>query len=1053
MSVGGVGNPLVAMVFGSVGVPQSDVITVSVHFGCSKEVSSFEALLQNWDGKYSPNGAHPITVGSPGGIGICREPYNPNVSPVISVKVEGVQYESTPFENYIRVSGRCWGEKLFRQVVNKTYRNMKGEAIVKDLLDNYVGLSHVRGATELVENTDTTYTKLEYVDTPVWDILKYIAETSDTAGIIGYDFRVAPDGKFEFFAKNSKTNGVSLVESVESSRYRKDISRVRNKITVYGLADKSAPLDKDAWTESLSVADGAWSSAAGSVFVDSGSKARGNSSIKCTVQNNYFGSAMFILNSGREVNCNLYPTLSFFLAQKGFSGSVQLILFDSDGKGASKYMSIGADEKWHQSSLRVGSDAGDEFESVQEGFDWTHVKIVRIDCHFNSTGSGTFWVDGLFFGGRRYSAVREDSTSQSDYGLREYIEVDEELFSDNECDLRAKSLLAYLKSPAEYLTVQSTVIDYVTNPVLAGDKVSVALPNEGVSGFFRVESVEYNVDAKAQTLELIFELGKEPPQVADYLYGLRTFTVNVEKLARTKTGRVAGVSGGSGGGGGGYFGGEFTIPTEAASFTRQGLLDLIWGFENGVWQPQFQTIPLGTSYIRFYDKLSLNYVDLGIVTISESNNDPILTVSQGFVVKKDISCGGFLAANQGMLGLGSGMFAPYDQPMVWLMHSELSQLHNVERRDSAPSDPAYGQMYIDDNTDIVYRYLGSWVNLGSEDDFGLMDRLHIYRSNHATHANLECEHLYATSLGTQDEPIYYLDVTYLFIHAGEAYAILKAGADEEETYVYPENFVGLGTEAHPFEWINTKRIFIQAGETYSILSGGVSEDSPYNNYIFPDSSTGLGSAEHPFAWLNTQFLYIQSGATYSILSGGQSGSAPYYPYVFPNSPMGLGSDNHPFAWLDVNALYLFSAGGAAATVGFDGSWIVVNKGIVPNATNTYVLGHGGAYWNAVVAYTVYCHSVSQSLDALDDRRIIQNYKTKKATHPATNEELDIIDLDSIPEIKADSEDLADFIDFGKAMRLSLGAIKMIGSEMDSFDARLRKIEDNIKGPGQVKTDG
>ena len=111
------------------------------------------------------------------------------------------------------------------------------------------------------------------------------------------------------------------------------------------------------------------------------------------------------------------------------------------------------------------------------------------------------------------------------------------MWSDNECDLRAKALLAYLKDPAEYLTVTSTVIDYGATPLLPGDKIHVALPNENVDSYFRIESVEYRVDAKTQTLEVTLELGKVPPMLADYLYGLRTFTVNVEKLSRTKLGK------------------------------------------------------------------------------------------------------------------------------------------------------------------------------------------------------------------------------------------------------------------------------------------------------------------------------------------------------------------------------------------------------------------------------------------------------------------------------------------------------------------------------------
>jgi len=48
--------PKAAIVFGGVTPPQGDVVSLTVHLGCTKEVSSFSCLLQNWDKKYSPGG-------------------------------------------------------------------------------------------------------------------------------------------------------------------------------------------------------------------------------------------------------------------------------------------------------------------------------------------------------------------------------------------------------------------------------------------------------------------------------------------------------------------------------------------------------------------------------------------------------------------------------------------------------------------------------------------------------------------------------------------------------------------------------------------------------------------------------------------------------------------------------------------------------------------------------------------------------------------------------------------------------------------------------------
>lgn len=639
--------PKVAVAFGSVTPPQGDIVELRVHLGCTKEVSSFECLLQNWDKKYSPGGTSPINVGMDSHIDIGR---GTSVPTIITCRVESVKYDSMPVANYLRVAGRCWGEKLFRRVVTKTYENQKGEAIVKNLLDAYALLSHQRNSTQLVENTDTTYSKLEYENTPVFDILKFIAASADKAGVIGFDFRVAPDGLFEFFPRNSKTSPVSLSEKIEVSEYRKDIHRIRNKIMVYGAADKSEPFDKDFWTEGIinhllkddvedshsqetyklvgtvaydppanqkihidkvelqakvsagtgqykitylkqggsetnivtdqpftntdyqlkqhtgldiwsksgeyiiiyyytKVDDGNtvyskehraegdlfnenWSAVSGEISLDSSKKVKGTVSIKTYAINLYY--AALILERASTVNANLYPMLNFWLYREAsFNGNLCVILYDSNGKSASRWFTIGPIE-WFQKQFKVGEENADLW-NVESGFDWTQIKKVRFDCWFTGAGTGSFWVDGLFFGGRRYSSIQENAASQSSYGLRELVEVDEELYSDGECALRAKALLAHLKDPAEYLTLRSTVIDYGSTPLLPGDKIHVTLPNENLDADFRILSVEYYVDAKTQTLEITLQLGREQPLLADYLYALRSKT---DHLSRHKIARI-----------------------------------------------------------------------------------------------------------------------------------------------------------------------------------------------------------------------------------------------------------------------------------------------------------------------------------------------------------------------------------------------------------------------------------------------------------------------------------------------------------------------------------
>jgi len=282
-----------------------DVMDARVHLGMVEEIGSFELTLQNFDAKYTGE----VGVGDRIKVWLGRE--GSASSKAFTGRVEEVEFNSTSTENYLLLRGRDRGEELFRRTVTKCYENQKAENVVKDLVDNFTDLKHVRGSTELVETTDTTFTRLEYENTPVFDILKDIAKSAVKNGVIGFDFRVAWDGKFEFFPMNTKTSPVSLAEKVEIARYRKDIGRIRNKIVAYGAAEKALPTDKDGMTETVTNAYGAWSSGTGtgSVSADSNVKITGSYSIKHTTSaSDYYGCAIFTLNN--VVDIDKYPSLT-----------------------------------------------------------------------------------------------------------------------------------------------------------------------------------------------------------------------------------------------------------------------------------------------------------------------------------------------------------------------------------------------------------------------------------------------------------------------------------------------------------------------------------------------------------------------------------------------------------------------------------------------------------------------------------------------------------------------------------------------------------------------
>lgn len=314
---------------------------------------------------------------------------------------------------------------------------------------------------------------------------------------------------------------------------------MRNKIIVYGIADKSTPADKDAWTESLTPTDGSWSveQAENTISLDNTSKVKGAYSIKTVTGTAEYAIPVFTLNTQKEVDANLYPLLSFYMALAEYcDGNIKIRLCDIADKTADRYEKIANDQKWHKIDLKVGLAHASEWVDAQSGFNWSQIKKVKFYGFFAGGTQETraMWIDSLFFGGCRYSSTQEDSQSQANYGLRELVEVDEELYSDNECMLRAKAWLNHLKDPAEHLTIRSTVIDYGATPLLPGDKIHVTLPNENVDADFRILSAEYHVDVKTQTLEITLELGREQQLLADYLYALRSKS---DHLSRHKIAR------------------------------------------------------------------------------------------------------------------------------------------------------------------------------------------------------------------------------------------------------------------------------------------------------------------------------------------------------------------------------------------------------------------------------------------------------------------------------------------------------------------------------------
>jgi hypothetical protein len=500
-----------------------------VHLGGTDEVSSFSYRLQNWDCKYSPGIGSPIALGEDGYIMMGR---GANCPQLITNRNENIKFQSNSNEHYVIVSGRDWGERLFREYVTEGYANMKGEDIVKHLLDYHSGIPHLRSGVELVEDTDTTFTRVDYQNQQAWEILKQIAQDSDKAGAIGYDFRVAPDGRFEFFHRGAKTCAVSLDERIEAVETESDILSVRNNVTIYGAAIKSTPKDTDETVESLTPASGYWTEYSGSISLDA-TKIYGNaaSSIKNTT--GAASNAVSIFHFNTTVNGNMYPKLFLALLRDDFvkPDGFLVILHDSSarvcGRNLSTINSTSTSNDWSTFELAIGIDHAADW-AAPSNFDWENIRTLTVTAYLVTAGvSGQIWHGQLYFTGARYSNVQTDAASIANYSERQYVDIVEDLYSDNECMLRAKSILAYKKQAKTSLTARSTIIDYGTTPILPGDMIPITLPNENIASLnFLTKSVDYHFLAQKECniLEVTLNLGYQKQKMADWIYALRART-------------------------------------------------------------------------------------------------------------------------------------------------------------------------------------------------------------------------------------------------------------------------------------------------------------------------------------------------------------------------------------------------------------------------------------------------------------------------------------------------------------------------------------------------
>jgi hypothetical protein len=155
---------------------------------------------------------------------------------------------------------------------------------------------------------------------------------------------------------------------------------------------------------------------------------------------------------------------------------------------------------------------------------------------------------------------------------------------------------------------------------------------------------------------------------------------------------------------------QLKLHCEVTPKSKQQIVQAIWGYQNGIWQPLQPGggLTYGDSFLTLKDTTEGNgekEAQLFLITQQDGDKiEPLVGTNKGLVVQKDFAAGGFLSSNQGMLSLESGLNWQCDPPKIVLGHSGRPILYNIEEQSSEPPTHQQLQLYINTNDNHLYEY-------------------------------------------------------------------------------------------------------------------------------------------------------------------------------------------------------------------------------------------------------------------------------------------------------------------------------------------------------------
>jgi hypothetical protein len=349
---------------------------------------------------------------------------------------------------------------------------------------------------------DTNDVTFDVASKTYLELLQQIGDYWISAGTqLKKDFHVDVDNDLVWKTRplRAGTQTLTVGSNILSYQVIRSLEQTRNKIFVLGGFDKpkagtiaaahvytmKVPEDEN-WTESLTN----WTFTTGTGSLDHTVKTP-TEGAECIM----VGSAQpggvgtndicdfkrtlkpdfYWVNGIKETSDNSYAKLYFDAATDGLFTIAKVYALAHDTSNFYEW-NINIDvtpTNWEPNTITFN----DGSEGVTGSPNWEKIEGFRF--YFAAFTGARKWaaIDNLRLLGGRFQHLAEDATSQTDYGRRDLVHLDEALISVADVQTRGETLKYQLKDP----TVEVTISTMLNTDILVGDRLTVTLPNEGIT--------------------------------------------------------------------------------------------------------------------------------------------------------------------------------------------------------------------------------------------------------------------------------------------------------------------------------------------------------------------------------------------------------------------------------------------------------------------------------------------------------------------------------------------------------------------------------------------